>query len=383
MRATGELLKGRYRLGPLVGRGGMADVYRADDTVTGEEVAIKMLRRLPDGASWSTREIRALERLDHPSLVRLRDCDLDDGVPYLVLDLVDGQSLADVLARGPLVTARAVALAAEIAGGLAHAHERGVAHGDVKPGNILLDEAGRAHLADFGVARLVDATATTGAGFVVGTAAYLAPEQVRAERCGPPADVYALGLVLLECLTGRRAFPGTFNEAAVAHLTRDPDIPPSVPAGLATIIAAATARDAMRRPSAAALARSLTRPAASESPPTVPVTRQEPATARMGAPPPAALPRTRSGRGLTAAAIAVGGAVGLAGALLIVERGSSGQTPPTTVVTTAPATTVPPTTAPPTTVAPRATTTVPATTTTPPTTTGHGNGRGKKKGNGD
>src|SRR5262249_45543477 len=149
MRATGELLNGRYRLGPLVGRGGMADVYRADDTVTGEEGAIKMLRRLPDGASWSTREIRALERLDHPSLVRLRDCNLDDGVPYLVLDLVDGQSLADVLARGPLGTARAVALAAEIAGGLAHAHERGVAHRDVKPGNILLDEAGPAHLADF------------------------------------------------------------------------------------------------------------------------------------------------------------------------------------------------------------------------------------------
>jgi len=181
---TGELLAARYRLGPLLGQGGMAEVRRADDLVAGGEVAVKLLRRLPAGAPWSTREIHALERLDHPSLVRLRDHGVDHGVPYLVLDLVDGSSLADVLVHGPLDSRGAATLIAEVADGLAHAHSRGVTHRDVKPGNILIDGTGRARLADFGIARILDATPTTGAGFVIGTTSR--PNRSGASESAPP-----------------------------------------------------------------------------------------------------------------------------------------------------------------------------------------------------
>ncbi|HEY1280120.1 MAG TPA: serine/threonine-protein kinase, partial [Acidimicrobiales bacterium] len=275
MLVTGEFLAARYRLGPLLGQGGMAEVRRADDLVAGHEVAVKLLRRLPPGAPWSTREIHALERLDHPALVRLRDHGDDHDVPYLVLDLVEGPALAEVLARGPLDSRRAATLIADIADGLAHAHSRGVTHRDVKPGNILIDGRGRARLADFGIARILDATPTTGAGFVIGTAAYLAPEQVRGERVGPPADVYALGLVLLECLTGRRAYPGTFAEAAIAHLTKAPDIPSTVAPWLGGLAATMTLRDPSMRPTAASVARSLRRPPAG-APATEPVAATAP-----------------------------------------------------------------------------------------------------------
>jgi hypothetical protein len=267
---------------------------------------------------------------------------------------------------------------AEVAGGLAHAHARGVTHRDVKPGNILLDRAERAHLADFGIARLSDATATTGAGFVVGTAAYLAPEQVRAERAGPPADVYALGLVLLECVTGRRAYPGTFNEAAVARLTTSPEIPPTVPPALAAIITEATARDPSRRPSAATLAHLLRQPAGSE-PPTVVDAR----TAVMKALPRAAARRSRARRARVATAVALGAGIALAGAVVVVDRAGSGPPSPT-IVTTTPTTGATPATPPPTTVAPPASTTIaaPPTTAPAPTVATHGNPKGKKKGRG-
>jgi serine/threonine protein kinase len=385
MLVTGELLDGRYRLGPLVGQGGMADVRRAEDLVTGSDVAVKLLRRLPDGAPWSAREIRALERLDHPSLVRLRDCGVDRDVPYLVLDLVEGTSLADELAHGPLGTQRAVEIMAAVADGLAHAHARGVTHRDVKPGNILLDEAGQAHLADFGIARLADGTPTTGAGFVIGTAAYLAPEQVRSGRVGPAADVYALGLVLLECLTGQRAYPGTFAEAAIAHVTKPPEIPSTVPTWLGAIVASATAHDAALRPSAASIAGALRRPPAADGPPTAPLTQVPLHTDVLPVPPAPAPPsraRRRRWRGPAALAVAVVTTAGVAGVLFAVDQSDS--TPGTPPVVPAPSTTGAPTTAatvPPTTVAPTPPTTSPPTTAAT-TTASHANGKGKDKNKG-
>ena len=254
MLAVGELVGGRYRVASLLGRGGMAEVYRAHDDRAGEDVAVKVLHARPALDRWSDREIRALSRLHHPGIVHLRDSGIAGSAAYLVLDLVDGESLAGTLQRGALPAGVATELIAIVADGIQHAHDCGIVHRDIKPANILLDRSGRPHLADFGIARLLDATATTAAGFVLGTASYLAPEQVRAEQVGPPADVYALGLVLLECLTGKRAFPGTFNEAAVAHLARDPEIPASVVPWLATVVRAATAREPGARPSAGQLA---------------------------------------------------------------------------------------------------------------------------------
>jgi serine/threonine protein kinase len=196
------------------------------DLVTGDDVAVKLLRAADaTTARWLGREQAALGRLDHPALVRLRATGTDDDRPYLVLDLIEGRSLADVLHDGPLTVGRTAELGALLAAGLAHAHAAGVTHRDVKPANILVDGAGRPHLADFGIARLSAVTTATAAGFVIGTAAYLAPEQVRAEPVGPPADVYALGLVLIECLTGERCFPGSFQEAAMAHLAHPPELP--------------------------------------------------------------------------------------------------------------------------------------------------------------
>jgi serine/threonine protein kinase len=330
MLGIGELLDGRYRVGPLVGRGGMADVHRGEDLATGEPVAIKRLRRPPDPARWSSREIGALSRLDHPAVVRLRAWGFDGTIPYLVLDLVEGGPLSEVVAGGALAVSQAVGVVADVAAGLAHAHARGVIHRDVKPSNILIDRAGRPHLVDFGIARLADATATT-AGLVMGTAAYLAPEQVRAERVGPAADVYALGLVLLECLTGERAFPGTFSEAAAAHLLRDPAVPPSISPALRTLIGAATAREPTDRPPAAALAAALRSQLAFDS---------QPLTTVVVAPDTRVLPAglvvrpDRRRRTPVLAAVALTGGVLVGGAFLAGRGGGAGPLPSRVTVPT-------------------------------------------------
>jgi serine/threonine protein kinase len=181
-----------------------------------------------------------------------------EGVPYLILDLIDGEPLSAVLLRGPLAEAEVAKIGAVLADALAHAHEIGVVHRDVKPGNVLFDRSGNVHLTDFGIARLTDVTAITATGFVIGTAAYLAPEQVTGEGASPASDVYALGLVLLEALTGKRAYEGSASEAALARLHRQPEIPPTANRSLAALLAAMTASDPTLRPSAAAVADALT-----------------------------------------------------------------------------------------------------------------------------
>src|SRR5690606_32598900 len=157
---------------------------------------------------------------------------------YLVLDLAEGPPLSQVLATGPVGVVRAASVGREVAGALAHVHAAGMVHRDVKPSNILLHR-GRVQLADFGIARLHGSPSLTVTGQVVGSAPYLAPEQVRGEPVGPPADVYALGLVVIECLTGHRCFPGTHAESAIARLHRSPEIP-AVPGWLRDVLAAMT-----------------------------------------------------------------------------------------------------------------------------------------------
>ena len=256
------VLAGRYEVGALVGLGGTARVYRARDQVGDATVAVKIF---PAGSAAGpavdgSRELAALGGMRHPGLVGVRDSGVDDdGRPFVVMDFVDGQSLAARLREGALPAAAAVVMGTTLADALAHVHANGVVHRDVKPGNVLLDGDGRAQLTDFGIARLVDATRVTATGLVVGTAAYMAPEQVRGEVVGPPADIYALGLVLLEAVTGRREFEGGALESAIARLHRSPVVPASVPEPLASMVRRMTATDPADRPAASDVAAALRR----------------------------------------------------------------------------------------------------------------------------
>ena len=258
-----SLLAGRYAIGTLLGSGGMATVHRAHDTLLDREVAIKLVAGVdPDDAERFRSETRVLARLHHPAVVTLFDAGTDGDRAFLVMQLIEGPSLRERLRdRGPLSRRDAARLGATLAEALASVHAAGVTHRDVKPANVLLDAADRPHLADFGIATALDSARLTRTGTTVGTAAYLAPEQVTGEKVGPPADVFALGLVLLEAITGVQAYEGTGVEVALARLHRSPGIPPDVPQHWRTLLTAATARDPAGRPTATELAQRLGAPA--------------------------------------------------------------------------------------------------------------------------
>lgn len=244
---------GRYRLKSIMGCGGMSQVYRAVDERLRRTVAVKLIKpQASDGQSPTPfeAEVCAMSGMDHPGVVRLLDAGIDRGQAYLVMDLVDGGNLADLLCGGPLPEETISRLAVELAASLAYLHDQGVTHRDIKPGNILVSRDGTARLADFGIAQLVDGISVTATDAVVGTAPYLAPEQVRGERVGPPADIYALGLILLECRTGRREYTGEPAGAALARLTRSPRIPSSCPVRWRDLLAAMTAQNPADRPDA-------------------------------------------------------------------------------------------------------------------------------------
>jgi eukaryotic-like serine/threonine-protein kinase len=250
----------RYRVEELLGRGGMAEVYRAVDTECGQAVAVKLLRDVEaaDVHRFGV-EVAALARLDHPGVIKLFGSGCHEGAPYLVLELVEGPTLADEVGDGPLGVDRSTGVARQLADALAHAHRLTIVHRDVKPANVLFDTGGRARLTDFGTARLADVSGVTAAGMVIGTAPYLAPEQIEGPRVGAAADIYALGLVVLECLTGVRCYPGSRVEAAIARLHRPPAIPASLPGWLRAVLTGMTARDPARRPSADAVAEAFDR----------------------------------------------------------------------------------------------------------------------------
>jgi len=260
-----RLLDGRYRLSDRLGSGAVAEVFKAMDERLARPVAVKLFRG--DAAEELQRheaEMRTLARLDHPSLVTVYDAGDADGQPYLVMQLIEGNTLADELRRGPIGPERTARYGAALADALAYVHAQGFVHRDVKPANVLIAADGRVHLADFGIARLVDSAHVTKTGDVLGTPAYFAPEQVSGGPVGAAADVYALGLMLLECLTGRRAFEGTAMEVAMARVNRDPDLPADLPVSWRDLLRAMTARDAALRLSAADAAEQLRRLAAGE-----------------------------------------------------------------------------------------------------------------------
>lgn len=252
MQEAARLLGGRYRLGARLGGGGMADVYRGMDIRLQRVVAVKVFRSGTDetGRARFEEEARLLAGLNHPGLVSLYDASASDDEPYLVMQLVEGETLAQTLLQGPLPPQQVRELGRDLAEVLEYVHANGIVHRDVKPSNVLLSADG-VFLADFGISRLVDAVGNLTGSEVVGTAAYMAPEQVRGRGIGYVVDVYSLGLVLLECVTGHVEYPGTSAESALARLARPPHFPDELPEPLASVLRAMTAEDPQYRPSAA------------------------------------------------------------------------------------------------------------------------------------
>jgi serine/threonine protein kinase len=262
-------LAGRYRVLERLGSGGTADVFRAHDEHLDRDVAIKVFRATPDdadalyGAARREAELQSLARLNHPNLIRLLDGAVGTDDPaYLVLDLVSGPDLASRLHEGALPEPEVRTIGRQIACALDYAHMQGMVHRDVKPANILLGSDGPggtvwARLSDFGTVRMIDSARLTAADLTLGTASYIAPEQARGADVGPAADIYSLGLILIEALTGQRCFPGTTPESLVARLATAPSIPQGLPDDLSALLHAMTAMDPADRPTAAAVAESL------------------------------------------------------------------------------------------------------------------------------
>jgi eukaryotic-like serine/threonine-protein kinase len=271
----GWLLGGRYRVTDRIGAGGMAEVFRAHDQLLARDVAVKVFRTHSDpddvtgGVQRQELELQTLARLSHPNLITLFDGSIgSDGEPaFLVMELINGPSLAAQIVQAPLTEPETREIAIQIAGALAYVHSQHMVHRDIKPANILLgtDSAAgeatggtvRARLSDFGIVRLLGSEHLTSADFMVGTASYLAPEQARGAEVGPAADIYALGLVLIEALTGRRSYEGPALEAVLARLDRSPEIPAGLPQPWPELLPAMTAMDPQLRPGAAEVARTL------------------------------------------------------------------------------------------------------------------------------
>jgi eukaryotic-like serine/threonine-protein kinase len=279
MAAVGTLIGGRYRLDAVIGRGGMSTVYKAFDTVLERPVAIKLMHREiatdSDQLERFRREARSVAQLNHPNVVSVIDAgeeplpeeecvadghDGPTGTPYIVLEYVDGETLKGLIRRGgPLEIPQALAYAIEIARALGAAHECQIVHRDVKPQNILIDPEGGAKITDFGIARSLSEEGLTMAGRVLGTTDYVSPEQALGQPVTPQSDLYSLGIVLYEMLTGDVPFHGDSPVAvAMKHVREElPDVQarrPQISAATASVVDRAVAKDLARRyPDAAAM----------------------------------------------------------------------------------------------------------------------------------
>jgi serine/threonine protein kinase len=373
-----ELVAGRYRLLEPLGRGAMSAVWEAEDLELARRVAVKTLAPSADRQRFE-REARAVAALSHANIVALYDYGESEGRPFMVLECLQGGSLEERLAGGePLPDDETRRIAADVAAGLAHAHERGLVHRDLKPANILFDAEGRAKIADFGIARMRGTGTLTETGTVLGTASYLSPEQATGATAGPASDVYSFGVILFRLLTGRLPFAAR-NAMDLVRMHRD-DAPPRVgevrpdaPADLAALAAAALVKDPAGRPAdGAALVAALRGEELRGK-------EAEEAT-RIIAPPPGRRRAPLLAGGAALLVLLAGGALAFA---LTHDGGGGGTTQtvptldlPTVRSTTAPTTTFappPPTTVPETTTAEQQTTTAktttePATTTAPVTT---------------
>ena len=240
---------GRYEIIAPLGAGGMGEVYRARDERLGRDVAIKVLRAEgtadPDLQRRFAVEARSASALNHPNIITVHDVGMEQNIPYIVSELVDGEPLGSLIARGKIPVRKVLDIAIQTAGGLAAAHQAGIVHRDLKPANIMLTKSGAAKILDFGLAKAVPEEISGGAtqqtatmpGIIVGTATYMSPEQVRGELLDARSDQFSFGLVLFEMLTGKAPFSRSSNLSTMAAIIEEPapsmrDLNPSVPAPL-------------------------------------------------------------------------------------------------------------------------------------------------------
>ncbi len=256
--STRTLIAGRYRTIERVGSGGMAVVLLAEDERLGRQVAIKRLHaESPETtAERFRREARLGASLNHPNVVAVYDIVTDDEGVLIVMEYVEGETLRDAIERGPLEPKRALEVLRGLAAALDHAHGEGIVHRDVKPANVLLGKDGRTKLADLGIATAVEGTRLTMSGTVLGTAAYMAPEQLEGHKPGPPTDIYSLAVVAWEALAGRRAYEGRTPLAIAHRKSSDPppylsEVWPAAPAAAAEVLARAMGPDPAGRPATA------------------------------------------------------------------------------------------------------------------------------------
>jgi hypothetical protein len=254
-----SLLAGRYRLDQRKATGGYGEVWRAVDTLLQRTVAVKLLRAEISGDSDTQARFRGEARhagsVTHENIAQIYDyCDPGPDQPaFLVMEYVDGPSLAEMLAAGPLEPARVMDVVAQCAAGLQAAHQAGLVHRDIKPGNVLLTEGGRVKLTDFGIAHVAGSVPVTATGALIGTPAYLAPERANGTRGSSAGDLYSLGVLAYQCLTGEVPFSGDPLQVALAHCTDPlPPLPEDVPAGVAALVDTLTAKHPADRPESAA-----------------------------------------------------------------------------------------------------------------------------------
>jgi eukaryotic-like serine/threonine-protein kinase len=257
MTVIGTLIGARFRLEEQVGSGGMSSVYRAFDPTLERHVAIKLMHRDissdADQLERFRREARAVAQLNHPNVVTVIDAGEDDGNPFIVFEYVEGETLKERIRRlGRLPVAEAVAYAVEIARALECAHSHKLVHRDVKPQNVLIDPDGRAKVTDFGIARSLEAQGLTATGRVLGTTDYVSPEQALGHEVTAQSDIYSLGIVLYEMLTGEAAFQADTQVAVAMKHVREPlpDVQrrrPEISAALASVVERATAKETKNR----------------------------------------------------------------------------------------------------------------------------------------
>jgi serine/threonine protein kinase len=337
-----RVLAGRYELGALLGHGGMGAVHDAIDQRLGRAVAVKILRTdlaaQPNARRRFETEAHAAARLAHPNVVTVFDSGEDNGVPFLVMERLPGRTFADELAAGPASVARVREVALEILAALAAAHTAGIIHRDIKPGNALLTENGHVKVSDFGIAKTVDDMEQTQTAVLVATPGYLAPERLAGEPASQRSDLYSVGVLLYEALSGRRPFAGDTPLAVMRAIERGKAEPltslqPALPADVVAVVERAMSRNPRRRfasadEMAAALESSALDPAsdldatvAIEAEPaaeTVPIDVGTSDGATQALPPsgPHQIARQPAGRGARRRVLAIGAAAAVAGVLI-------------------------------------------------------------------
>jgi serine/threonine-protein kinase len=330
------LLGGRYEVGAPIGQGGMAEVFRGRDTRLGRDVAVKILR--PELAGDPTflarfrREAQASASLNHPNIVSVYDTGEEDGTPFNVMEFVEGRTLRDVLrTQGRMLPQRAMEIVADVCAALEHAHEQGIVHRDIKPGNVMLNQQGTVKVMDFGIARAISGSSVTmtQTAAVIGTAQYLSPEQARGEHVDARSDVYSTGCLLYELLTHQPPFTGDSPVAvAYQHVLEDPTLPSTLnpdvePAAESVVMKAMAKNPGNRYQTAAEMRDDLLRAAAGRPVRATPILSAQDTTLLTPAASTAVLgttpPERRGRRGLAYALLALATVAAFLGSMLLIR----------------------------------------------------------------